>query len=136
MSFVPAELIQISRRGTDELGFLNIFEDNSICGFNIKRAYWSESVPDGAVRGNHAHKACVQILICLRGRIEVSTEVPTGMTASFILDRPDQGLVLWPHVWHQMKYTESAIQLVLASMNYSENDYLRNKSSYLEYYKK
>ena len=66
------------------------------------------------------------ILIASAGRIVVNTEMPNGESEIFILDKPEVGLFLPKYCWHTMQYSHNAVQLVLASTLYDENDYIRN----------
>jgi hypothetical protein len=127
-------IISIPHHGNPSNGFLNVFQEDLLPNFKFRRAYWTSDLPNGSERGNHAHKACTQVLFCLSGSITVFTELPDGTTEEFFLSSPRDGLVLWPHVWHQMKY-QNAIQLVLASEDYDEIDYIRVKSEFYKYYK-
>jgi dTDP-4-dehydrorhamnose 3,5-epimerase-like enzyme len=126
--------VKVSSFGNTELGYLNVMEDSHKDGFPLKRVYWTSQIPNGAVRGNHAHKEGIQLLVCLKGKIDVQTELPDGKIECFTLNDPSEGLLIHPHVWHTMTYQEDAIQLVMASLNYDESDYLRTKQSYHEYY--
>lgn len=128
-----AEILVLKAFGDSERGFLTALQNQ---GFDIKRTYWTYDIPNGVSRGFHAHKECVQILFCLKGKLEILTELPNGEMETYLLSKPNEGLILWPHIWHEVKYFENAIQLVVASHEYDENDYLRSKSDFKEYYAK
>ncbi|RZK32612.1 MAG: hypothetical protein EOO63_00845 [Hymenobacter sp.] len=66
-----------------------------------------------------------QVLVAAAGRITVTTELADGTIKLFRLDDPKVGLYVPPHAWHTMQYSHSAVQLVMASANYSEEDYIR-----------
>lgn len=131
MNWESPSFLQVPSFGNSELGYLSVMEDSHL---KMKRIYWTSHIPNGAIRGNHAHKECKQILVCLKGKIEVETELPNGKIEKFVLQNPNEGLILPPHVWHTMTYEDDAIQLVLASLNYDESDYLRTKQEYHEHY--
>lgn len=134
MKWESAKLIKVPSFGNLELGFLNVIEDSNEWAFPFKRVYWTSNIPDEVTRGHHAHKEGRQILICLSGEIEVKTELPDGKEEHFLLNNPGDAILLEPHIWHTMTYRKSAIQLVLASLNYDESDYLRSKDAFYEYF--
>lgn len=51
---------------TDSRGTLGVIDDRDI-PFEIKRVFWITDVPPGAVQGNHSHRKCEQVIICLSG---------------------------------------------------------------------
>lgn len=130
--FKSPEIIKLKTHGDLSLGYLTVAEKLQM---PINRVYWSHQIPGGAVRGNHAHKECVQILFALQGSIKIETLTPDGREMTFELSDPSDGLVLWPHVWHSMTYGPQVVQLVLASMTFDSNDYLRTKIEFENHYK-
>ena len=60
-------------KNSDERGELTSFDD-SILPFKIKRIFYISDVPEGVIRGGHAHKKCEQIIIPITGKFEVSVE--------------------------------------------------------------
>ena len=68
----------------------------------------------------------VLILVAVAGRIVVNTEMPDGSLDVFTLDRPNMGLFIPKKCWHTMQYSHNAVQLVLASTNYNDSDYVRS----------
>jgi hypothetical protein len=98
--------------------------------FIIKRVFYIYDIPSGADRGAHAHKQCHQLLVALTGSFEV--EVFDGSdTCIFTLDQPNRGLHIPPGIWaSEINFSGGAICLVLASMEYDENDYVRNIDTY------
>jgi len=90
------------------------------------------NVPSKEVRGEHAHRVCEQLLVCLRGALAVVCD--DGRERQEIaLDSPEVGLYLPPMVWGvQYKYTPDAMLLVLASHPYDPEDYVRDYDQFLE----
>ncbi|WP_316840674.1 FdtA/QdtA family cupin domain-containing protein [Pedobacter gandavensis] len=128
-------IINFQHTGSAEFGYLDIAEVGKTIPFEVKRMFWTHSVPNGIVRGNHAHKATEQILIAIEGRIIVTTEMPDGQIDTFELTSSTQGIYLPPHVWHRMEYHDNAVQIVFCSGLFEEADYLREYTDYKEYYK-
>lgn len=127
-------IININTHGNTDLGFIAVLEQQKQIPFAVKRTFWTYHMPEECIRGNHAHRNTQQVLICLQGTIEVTTEMPDQSRSVFILDKPSEALYLPPAAWHTMKYTGNAIQLVLASTMYDESDYFRDYSEYKQYY--
>lgn len=119
-------LINFSKIGTEEFGFLSIAESNKQVPFDIKRIFWTYTTPEEIVRGRHAHYDTEMILIALSGRIIVNTELPNGEINVFILEKPNVGLFLPKLCWHTMHYHNNPVQLVITSSFYNESDYIRS----------
>ena len=86
-------------------------------------------------RGQHAHKDCTQFLTCPHGVVEVLCDDGSEVT-SFILDRPEIGLLIPPSIWAQQSYLEDkSVLTVLCDRPYEPNDYIRNYEEYKEYRK-
>ena len=128
-------IIDFQHTGSAEFGFLDIAEVGKNVPFEVKRMFWTHSVPDGVIRGHHAHKATEQILIAIEGIIKVTTEMPDGQISKFELTSSTQGIYLPPHVWHHMEYYDKAVQIVFCSALFAESDYLREYKDFKEYYK-
>lgn len=95
--------------------------------FEVKRMYYIFDTTPGTVRGNHAHKALKQMLICVSGACTIVCEMPDGTKSEHRLDWPDKGLLIEGLVWRQMKdFSKDAVLIVLASEHYDESDYIRN----------
>ena len=127
-------LVDFPSLGLDGTGFLSVAENADNIPFKIQRVFWTYDVPANAIRGEHAHHRLEQILIAVRGVITVITEQGDGLTECFVLDSPNVGLYIPPHVWHHMEYSDGAIQIVLASMPYSEKEYIRSYEKFKEIY--
>lgn len=102
----------------------------------MKRVFWTYFTPERIIRGNHAHKRTAVILFALTGKIIVTTETLSGRKQTFVLDKPNVGLLVPPLVWHTQRYSHTAIQLVLASRKFAEKEYIRNYKKFRTYGKK
>ncbi len=98
--------------------------------FLPRRVFVVFDVPSKEIRGEHAHKECHQLLICLKG--SVTCLVDSGdERAEFCLDSSDKALHIPPMVWGtQYKYSKNAVLLVLASHEYDPDDYIREYSDF------
>lgn len=130
-----ARLVQLPRI-VDLRGGLSFGEYDKHLPFEPKRYFVIFDVPSMEVRGEHAHRAQHQFLVCLRGSCSVVLDDGTNRD-EVTLDRPDLGLYLPPMVWGiQYKYTQDAILLVLVSDVYDAGDYIRDYDEFLEEVKK
>lgn len=89
--------------------------------------------PVDAVRGQHAHKACTQLLTCPTGSVEVVCD-DGSETASYILDRPEIGLLIPPSIWAQQTYRDpGSVLTVLCDRPYEAEDYIRDYPQFQAY---
>lgn len=99
--------------------------------FPVARIFFVMNVPSHNVRGEHAHKNCHQLLVCLQGSVTVTADNGSDRE-SWILDRPDIGLHIHPLTWSgQYRYTKNAVLAVFASDPYDPGDYIRDYEVYL-----
>jgi oxalate decarboxylase/phosphoglucose isomerase-like protein (cupin superfamily) len=99
--------------------------------FDIKRIFYLYDIPGGESRGAHAHRECHQFLIAVSGSFEVLLD--DSKTKRLVqLNRPYIGLHIPPGVWaSEVNFSSGSICLVFASHTYSESDYIREYSDYL-----
>jgi len=99
--------------------------------FSVRRMFYIMNVPSYHVRGEHAHKECHQLLVCLQGAVTVSADNGSERQ-EWVLDRPEMGLHILPMTWAtQYRYTDDAVLAVFASHSYDPTDYIRNYEEYL-----
>jgi hypothetical protein len=99
--------------------------------FAVKRFFLVHDVPSREVRGQHAHRACHQFLVCVSGSCRVIAD-DGKRRQEFLLDRSSLGLYLPPMVWAaQFDYSAEAALLVLASHAYDARDYIRDYDEFL-----
>jgi acetyltransferase-like isoleucine patch superfamily enzyme len=99
--------------------------------FLPRRYFIVHDVPSKEVRGEHAHRALHQLLVCITGSVAVL--VDDGIQRQeLVLDSPELALHVPPMVWSvQYKYTADAALLVLASDVYDPADYIRDYEVFL-----
>ena len=93
--------------------------------------YYLFDVPSGAKRGGHAHKKLKQVLIAISGSFDVVLK--NGKSKEIItLNRPDNGLLIENNIWRELEnFSSGSVCLVLASEEFSEDDYIRSYKDYL-----
>lgn len=104
--------------------------------FDIKRVYYIYGVSVGAVRGAHTHKETIQALFCIQGSIVIALD-DGKKKEKILLNKPTNGVLLEPGVWHEMQdFEKDTILLVLASEKHEPNDYVRSYEDFLNSYAK
>lgn len=102
--------------------------------FEIARVFVVRA-PEGAIRGQHAHKACAQFLTCPSGLIEVLCDDGEN-TVTYLLEHPNMGLLIPAGVWAQQTYVmPNSILTVLCDRLYEASDYLREYVEFIEFRK-
>lgn len=81
-------------------------------------------------RGGHTHHKTNQILICISGECKVSLDNGKDK-ADVILNKAEEGLLLYPYVWHSMyDFKPNTILIVLADRKYDEKEYIRSYDNF------
>jgi len=119
---------------SDDRGALSVLEEGGEEGgglpFTPRRLYYLYGSDAGQLRGEHANIASRQCLIAMTGTAEVDIDDGTG-PRTFVLDRPDRGLLLEPVLWRVVRFGDAASVLaVLASDLYDEDDYIRDYEAF------
>ncbi len=124
------ELIQL-RSVSDLRGDLLAVEFAKDIPFNTARMFTVMNVPSHYIRGEHAHKECHQLLVCLQGSVTVAAD-NGNERAEWVLASPNIGLHIQPYIWAaQYRYSTDAVLAVFASHPYNANDYIRDYEEYL-----
>lgn len=107
-------------------GHLTFIEERRHVPFPIARVYYLYDVPEGAVRGGHAHRELEQLIVPIGGELDVI--VDDGERRERIhLDQAHVGLHVPRMIWRELEsFTAGSFCLVLASALYDEADYYRD----------
>lgn len=106
-------------------GVLGVYEGKDRIPFDIKRVFTiSANAKD--IRGEHAHKHCTQLLVCVAGAIRV--DCYDGLKFSeYQLKDKSKGLLIPPKIWARQEYlTDKAVLMVLCDRGYEADDYIRD----------
>ncbi len=115
----------------DMRGTLSVGEVGDQLPFEPQRYFLVYDVSSKEVRGEHAHKILQQFLVCTHGACSVMVDDGQNRT-EITLERPDIGLYIPPKIWTtQFKYSQDAVLLVLASLPYDPDDYIRDYDEFL-----
>ncbi|PWA08450.1 sugar 3,4-ketoisomerase [Flavobacterium laiguense] len=114
----------------DVRGNLGIIQSDFL-PFEFKRVYYLFDVPSTAFRGGHAHINQQEVLIALSGSFEVT--VNDGIEENrYLLNKPNVGLLIPTGIWRELEnFSSGAVCLVLASDDFSEEDYIRDFDEFL-----
>ena len=119
-------------RFTDESGQLVVIEQGKGMPFAAVRMF-TVRAEAGALRGQHAHKRCAQLLCCVHGVIEV--ECSDGVrTREFVLDAGDKALLVPAGIWANERYVAgNSVLAVLCDRPYEVDDYLRDYDAFVAF---
>ena len=116
-------------------GNLTVINNFSELPFDVKRVYFLYDVPGGEARGGHAHKGLQQLIVAASGSFDLIVD-DGKVKRTFHLNRPYQGILMPSGLWRELNnFSSGSICLVLASHEYSEDDYIRQYSDFLNYKK-
>jgi acetyltransferase-like isoleucine patch superfamily enzyme/dTDP-4-dehydrorhamnose 3,5-epimerase-like enzyme len=117
---------------SDIRGTLSFGQYETHLPFPPRRYFVVYDVPGKEVRGEHAHRALHQVLVCVRGSLSVMLD-DGERRDEVLLDGPHVGLYVPPMTWtSQYRYSADAMLLVLASDVYDAADYIRSYDEFLE----
>lgn len=126
-----AKLVEIATI-PDARGTLSVAEFEKDLPFLPRRCFYVYGVPAGRSRGEHAHRACEQFLICVSGSCHAIVD-DGKHRAEVVLDRPGLGLYMPPMIWGtQYRYSDDAVLMVFASRPYENDDYVRSYGEFLD----
>ncbi len=116
-----------------EKGNISVIENGKTLPFHVKRVYYLYDVPGGESRGGHAHKNLQQFIIAASGSFDVTID-DGELKRTFSINRPYRGLHVVPGIWRELdNFSSGSVCLVLASMEYSEEEYIRDYAEFKKY---
>ena len=112
----------------DRRGNLSFIESENHVPFKIERCHWIYDVPGGEKRGGHAYKKNEEFIVALSGSFDVI--VNDGKEEKvYHMNRSYYGLYIPAMTWRQMEnFSTNSLALVLSSMKYDAEDYIRDFS--------
>lgn len=127
----PGSLVDL-KLARDLRGSLSALEFADI-PFLPQRFFTVFAVPSTHVRGQHAHRKCEQLLVCLAG--SVTCLVDDGRRrATYVLNDASQALYMPALTWgSQLNYSPDAVLGVFASLPYDPDDYIRDYTDFADF---
>ena len=117
----------------DDRGNLTFVEAGRSTPFIIRGVYWIYNMPGAEVRGGHANKKSQEFFISLSGSFDVVLD-DVENTKVLSLNHPSFSLYVPNMIWHRLEnFSTNAICLILTSLPYSEEDYLRDYELFIRY---
>lgn len=116
----------------DPRGNLTFIESEKHIPFQVKRVFYLYDVPGGENRAGHALKTCHQFVVAISGSFDVTLD--DGINKQkYHLNRSYYGLHITPLTWREIdNFSSGSVCLVLASELYSELDYYREYTDFLQ----
>lgn len=119
----------------NDAGNITVLETGQNIPFDIKRVYYLYDVPMGAERGGHGHYELQQYIVAASGSFTFVLDDGKNKKEVF-LNHPNKALHIVPGIWREMKdFSSGSVCLVLASMEYTEDDYIRDYDDFLNFRK-
>lgn len=120
----------LNTKGTKDIGFLVPLELDENIPFEIKRIFYTYNVPSECNRGAHAYHNTKQVLICISGKLKIKCFDGIN-TKIYELNSPNEALYISPKIWRTtFEHSKDAVLLVLSSLEYNENDYIRDYNEF------
>ena len=121
------------RRIHDRAGNITPVENNIHIPFDVQRVYYLYDIPGGESRAAHGHQQLEQFIVAASGSFDIT--IDDGINKKTIqLNRPYLGLHIKPGIWRDISnFSSGAICLVLASLPYNEDDYIRDYQDFKDY---
>ncbi|MDD4969916.1 MAG: FdtA/QdtA family cupin domain-containing protein [Paludibacter sp.] len=127
------EIIQLPKI-LDRRGNLTFIEGNQHIPFEIKRTYWIYDVPGGEIRGGHAFREQKEFIVALSGSFDIVVDDCKNKTI-YHLNRSYNGLYIPNGYWrHIDNFSTNSLALVIASTNFSMDDYIIDYEQYYAEY--
>lgn len=116
----------------DSRGSLTCIDEIKIqIPFETERIFWIYDVEKNAVRGEHAHRTCEEVIIAVNGHVEVELTDSNGKF-TFNLDNPNKGLYIPTMCWCRFtNFSDGCVLLCLASEKYNAGGYINNYKEFL-----
>lgn len=116
----------------DNRGNLTALTSGQEIPFDIKRVYYTWSMPKDAIRGGHAHKNLDEVIVCVSGSCDFILD--DGKTKTVVtLDKPNKGLYIKASLWREFtNFSADCVVILIASDEYDKNDYILDYDEYIK----
>ena len=123
---------KLNKKGNEKLGFLIPLEREYNLPFEVKRIFYTYGVSSENNRGAHAYYNTEQILICVSGSLKIKCFDGENEEVC-ILNKSDEALYISPLIWRTtFEHSTDAVLLVLSSLEYNGDDYIRDYDKFIE----
>ena len=118
-------------QNVDERGSLSFLEAGKDIPFKVERVFWITDVPEGQMRGAHAHWTCHEAIFPVTGSFEI--EVDDGEhRCTLQMSRPNVGVLISAGVWCELRhFAPGTACVVMASQPYDAEGYAHDRAAWL-----
>lgn len=114
---------------SDKRGSLTLLDRETtakLLPFKPERTFWIHAVEAQAVRGEHAHRTCWEMVCAISGSFKLT--LSDGKEEKvFRMDSPQTGVIIPPMVWCRLEdFSPSAVCLTFASGDYDASGYIND----------
>ena len=89
----------------------------------------------GARRGEHAHRQCSQLMLCVHGAVDVISDDSRDRRTT-ALETNNLALLVPPTLWNTVVFRKpESVLMVLCDRPFEEEDYIRERSDFLAFRK-
>ena len=108
----------------DLRGELSVYDFKNL-PFKVARVFTVKANAN-EIRGNHAHKKCLQLMFCLNGKIRI--RIDNGYKKiTKTLSKPNLGILVPNGFWANQTYLENnSIMIVFCNRKYEKDDYIHD----------
>ena len=107
-------------------GDLGVLDKIDLIPFKVSRLFFHYKINAGSSRGQHAHKACRQLLIPLQGICDIKLQNQYG-GVEFKFQEGQFGILIPALTWVEMSgFSEDFMGLTLADQHYEPDDYIHD----------
>lgn len=115
----------------DPNGMLTVFEEGTNVPFVIRRVF-AVTAEKGAKRGEHAHRRCSQLVVCISGSIRLSC-FDGDSAEEVVMSNDGRGALILPGTWATQEYLQSGSTImVLCDRAFEAEDYIRDYQEFLD----
>ena len=116
----------------DGRGCLAFAEAREAVPFAIERVFWIYGVPEGAVRGEHSHGECAEVVVPVHGAFDMTLDDGT-VRVTLHMDSPHVGILIPAGVWCRLDgFALDTVCVVMASHPYNADGYVHDYAAYLD----
>jgi hypothetical protein len=128
VSDVETKSLSIFSRNASQLSSLDLIQEIS---WQVRRAFFV-SCAQGEDRGEHAHKECIQAIVCTIGHVEIYCFDGKDEKV-FQLENLGELLIVPAGIWIKIRFQPGSSITVFASEKFAESDYIRDWDEYQKY---
>ena len=128
ISDIEVQALSVFSRNSSQLSSLEIIQEIS---WPVQRVFFITCLQE-EVRGEHAHKECIQAILCTVGHVEIAC-LDGQDEKIFSLKNIGELLIVPPGIWIKINFQPGSSITVLASEKFAESDYIRNWEEFLKY---